>query len=57
MMERLIVESRRRAGWEFPWLVAQASYHSPADPLAAEIREAQASLWEDGPGQGRTPTP
>ena len=47
MMERLIRESRRQAGWDFPWLVAQASYHSPADTSAPDIREAQASLWRD----------
>jgi hypothetical protein len=48
MMERLIRESRREAGWDVPWIVAQASYHSAADPAAPEIREAQASLWKDG---------
>ena len=48
MMERLIRESRREAGWAFPWLVAQATYHSPVDPGAPEIRDAQASLWSAG---------
>jgi len=43
MMERLIRESRRQPGGEFLWFVAQVSYHSPADPSAPEIREAQAS--------------
>ena len=48
MMERLIRESRRQAGWDVPWLVALVSYHSPADPSAPEIRDTQASLWKDG---------
>jgi hypothetical protein len=48
MMERLIRESRLRAGWEFPWFVARVSYHSPADVSAPEIREVQASLWKTG---------
>jgi hypothetical protein len=48
MLERIVRESRRQAGWEFPWLVAQATYHNPAEALSPEIREAQASLWKDG---------
>lgn len=28
-------------------MVAQVSYHTPADPSDAEIRTAQASLWKD----------
>ena len=48
MMERLIREMRARAGWEFPWFVAQATYHSPADPATPEIRDAQAALWAEG---------
>ena len=48
MMERLIREMRARAGWDFPWFVAQATYHSPADPGAPEIRAAQANLWKEG---------
>jgi hypothetical protein len=47
-LEKIIVESRREIGWEAPWFVAQASYHSPSDPGAPEIREAQMSLWRDG---------
>ena len=48
LMERLIREMRARAGWNFPWFVAQASYHSPTDPGAPEIRAAQAALWTEG---------
>jgi hypothetical protein len=48
MLERLIREMRARAGWDFPWFVAQVSYHSPADTGAPEIRAAQAALWTEG---------
>jgi hypothetical protein len=48
MLERVIRQSRQEAGWDMPWFVAQATYHSPADPSCPPIREAQASLWKDG---------
>ena len=48
MLEPIIRESRREAGWDFPWFVAQVSYHSPSDPSAPEIREAQRALWQSG---------
>jgi Carbohydrate esterase, sialic acid-specific acetylesterase len=48
MMERLIREMRTRAGWDFAWFVAQATYHGPTDTGAPEIRAAQAALWEEG---------
>jgi hypothetical protein len=48
MMERLIREMRARAGWDFPWFVAQVSYHDPADPGTPAIRAAQAALWTEG---------
>lgn len=48
MMERLIHEMHARAGWVFPWFVAQVSYHSPADPGTPAIRAAQAELWKEG---------
>ncbi len=44
----LIAASRRELGWQVPWFVAQASYHTPEDPGSEEIREAQAALWRDG---------
>ncbi len=47
-MEQLIAETRREAGWEIPWFVAQASYHTPDDPGSPEIRAAQAALWKSG---------
>jgi len=48
LMERLIREMRARAGWDFPWFVAQATYHSPTDAAAPEIRAAQAALVSEG---------
>lgn len=47
-MVQLIRDSRREAGWDFPWFVAQASYHTPDDPGSADIRAAQAALWKSG---------
>jgi hypothetical protein len=48
MLERVIRQSRREAGWDMPWFVAQATYHTPADISCPPIRAAQASLWKDG---------
>lgn len=47
-LERVIRESRRTAGWEVPWFVAQVSYHTPADPGSPDIRNAQSALWTSG---------
>ena len=46
MMRDVISASRREAGWDFPWFVAQASYHTPEDPSCPPIREAQRGLWK-----------
>jgi hypothetical protein len=46
MMVTIIHESRKQAGWDFPWFVAQATYHTPDDPGCPPIREAQRSLWQ-----------
>jgi len=45
MLQHIIKESRRTAGWDFPWFVAQVSY-SPKSSTAPQIREAQQSLWK-----------
>jgi hypothetical protein len=45
-LEKVIRQSRREAGWDVPWLVAQASYHSPDDTQSDDIRQAQKSLWD-----------
>jgi hypothetical protein len=48
LMEQIIRASRREAGWDFPWFVAQATYHSPNDTSCPEIRDAQKSIWRSG---------
>jgi hypothetical protein len=48
MMMELIRDSRRQAGWNFPWIVAEATYHSPKDPADPELEQAQRSLWRSG---------
>lgn len=47
-LTRLIKDSRQEVGWEFPWFVAQASYHTPDDPGSPDIRAAQKALWDSG---------
>lgn len=47
-LKRTIEATRNEAGWEFPWLVAQATYHNPANPAFDAIRNAQARLWSEG---------
>ena len=48
LLESLIHNSRRDAGWKIPWFVAQVSYHTPDDAGSESIRAAQSSLWTDG---------
>jgi hypothetical protein len=48
LLERVIQTSREQAGWNFPWFVARASYHSPSDPSCDPIRDVQKSLWGKG---------
>jgi hypothetical protein len=45
-MKTLIESSRKRIGWDVPWLVAQATYHSEKDASDDEFRAAQKALWE-----------
>ncbi len=47
-LAQLIRDSRREVGWDIPWFVAQASYHTPDDPGSPDLRAAQAALWQDG---------
>jgi len=47
-LTRLIESTRAAAGWRVPWLVAQVSYHTPADQGMPELRAAQQSLVADG---------
>jgi len=48
LLEKIIRESRKRAGWDFPWFVAQATYHSEKDPSDPEFRAAQKAVCDDG---------
>lgn len=45
MLEDVILSSRKQAGWDIPWFVANVSYGNPETPSSPEIREAQQSLW------------
>src|SRR5215469_8225525 len=48
MLEHLILSTRKQAGWDIPWFVANASYGTPEIPAWPPIREAQQSLWKSG---------
>ena len=48
MMIHIIKSTRNEAGWKFPWMVAQASYHSPESPCSPGIRQMQAEIWNEG---------
>ncbi len=47
-LEQLIRATRKEAGWEIPWFVAQVSYHSPDDPGSPDLRAGQKALWDAG---------
>lgn len=47
-LTRLIDASRDSAGWDVPWIVALATYHSESDPADEEFRAAQAAVWRRG---------
>lgn len=46
-LQRVIVTSREKAGWDIPWFVAQVSYHNPERPSSDTTRTAQAKIWAD----------
>jgi hypothetical protein len=46
-MVNVIRSSTKKAGWEFPWFVAQATYHNPEKTSDPVIRAAQKRLWDD----------
>lgn len=48
LLEKLIRATRRQAGWQIPWFVAQATYHSEKDPADEEFRAAQRGVCDDG---------
>ncbi len=47
-LKLLITESRHAIGWDAPWFVALASYHTPGDEGSPDIRAAQTALWKEG---------
>lgn len=47
-MSIVIRGSQIQAGWDFPWFVAHASYHSPEHTSWPLVREAQTQLWKTG---------
>lgn len=48
MLVGVIRASRKSAGWDFPWMTAEATYHTPQDPGSPEFEAAQQSLWQEG---------
>ncbi len=48
LLALIVRESRKEAGWDFPWFIAEVSYQSPRAPSSPEIRDAQRSLWKAG---------
>ncbi|HZY61416.1 MAG TPA: sialate O-acetylesterase [Edaphobacter sp.] len=48
MLKQVIQATRKQAGWNIPWFVAEASYHSPTDMSCPSLRAAQRALWENG---------
>lgn len=47
-LKNTIISSTRSAGWEFPWFVAQASYHNPNKLRFENVRAAQKRLCDEG---------
>lgn len=47
-LKQVIEASQTKAGWKFPWGVAQVSYHNPSSPKFDTSRTAHAKLWADG---------
>lgn len=43
-LEKLILATRRHAGWDIPWFVARATYHSEQDAADEEFRSAQLAI-------------
>ena len=42
----VIQASKQLAGWEFPWFVAQVSYHNPREVSFTSTRDADKKLWD-----------
>jgi hypothetical protein len=50
-MGNLIQGSKKEAGWDFPWFVAQVSYQNPYNPSFPSVRAGQKKLWDTGVAQ------
>jgi serine/threonine protein kinase len=46
LLTETVQASRKAAGWDVPWFVAQVSYRSPGAPTADAPRAGQKKLWE-----------
>ncbi len=46
-LRSVIIASRAKAGWEFPWFVAKASYLNTDYLRFDSVRDAQQRLWND----------
>jgi len=47
-LTNVILASKAAAGWDFPWFVAQVSYHNPNEPKFDSTRNAQKAIWDKG---------
>ncbi len=45
-LTQIIRGSQDEASWQFPWFIAQVSYHSPEETIHASTRDAQKTLWD-----------
>lgn len=48
MLKQVILATRKRAGWDIPWFVAEATYRSPKQQSCPDIEAAQRALWKSG---------
>ncbi len=48
LLRSLLENTKKDAGWDFPWFVAQVSYNSPREPSFPTTRAGQKKLWETG---------
>jgi hypothetical protein len=48
LLTNVIQASKKEAGWDFPWVVAQVSYHDTEHPSYPSTRAGQKQLWEKG---------
>jgi hypothetical protein len=48
LLRNLIEGTKKDAGWDFPWFVAQVSYLNPREPSSPTTRAGQKKVWEEG---------